>query len=112
MPRRASLRRVGGEKSVPPEQVRALMTEYDLSPAQLAQIAGVGVQRLPKGGFTSSTVKRWLNHGMPKNIYGFVRGKLWLVEQGGATLEEISNMSLVELLERAWPRSIKVTRRR
>lgn len=95
-------------KSVPLIKVLALMSDYTPKPltnAQLSILARARVQGTNRGGYTSSTVRHWLEgrHEMPMRTYELVRAKLWLVKVAHATLDEVLNTPLDELLAAKWP---------
>jgi hypothetical protein len=104
MPRPKKPTPVGVPPRASPTLVRDLMGKFGcvLSAVELARFAGVGVQRGTHGGYKSSSVSTWLTGrtGMPLNLYDLVRTKLWLIERGLSTKQEMLDGMVYETLDR------------
>lgn len=92
--------------------VKELLARHEINAAQLAQLARAGIQRNNLTGYSSRTVAHWTagTRGMPQSTYELVETKLWLVENGHATLDEVMKRSLKELLETMLSHKVNVTK--
>lgn len=85
------------------EAVMALIARHGLSVTDLAQLSRSSIQSHARSGsYQSRTVSAWISgeRGMPQNVYELIEAKLWLVDNGHATLNEVMDKPLAELLLR------------
>lgn len=81
------------------QQLQALRAKHDLSQPQLAQLARMSLTKR-KGGTKSAQVVNWeTGHSpIPVAMAELIRTKLYLLEMGLATFEDLIKYSLDELI--------------
>lgn len=96
------MRRGGEYADIPPGALLAIRRKHSLSQAQLAMLAGSSVFKTRRGVLQARRVQAWESgeHRMPFHNWELLKVRLFLLERGMATFEELATLSLVDLVQR------------